>query len=267
MMSKNWQTGKTVKTKIKLLCAALLGAVLLPAVASAATDGAASLTVTLVSPPGNYPGRVDAYWVTDASGNWVQNVRKDAQTRQQYLYQWAAARTTTAVDVDGYSGATISSWGTFTVPWDCRDANNVVVPDGTYKFWVEFTDYNGQGWYTTNGLAFVKGPAGITNTYPDAGPYLTGMSVGYAPLHDLAVTGMTPNVAPASTNINVNVAVANLTGSTESFSVMLSNVTSGTLIGTRAISLLAGSGSTNVAFAWTTPAVGGGFTLRLSPGR
>ena len=263
MMSKSWEAGKAVKTTLKLLCASMLGAGLMQSVASAVTDGTASFTVTLNSPPGNYSQRVDAFWVTTDSGTFVQNVRKDAATRQGYLYQWAAVRTTTAID--GFSGATINTWGAFTVPWDCRDVNNALVPDGTYRFWVEVTDHNGQGWYTTNGIPFVKGPSGIVNTYPDMG-YFTGMSVTYTPLHDIAVTGMEPNVTLANTNISVTVAVTNLTGSTESFSVVLTNVTSGALIGTQPVGSLAGLAVTNVAFQWTTPGVGGGYSLRATAG-
>src|SRR5512147_2711785 len=95
------------------------------------TDGTASLSVTLSDPSGNYDRRVDAYWITDSAGRFVQTVRKDAASRQQYLYQWHAVHGSWEA-VDGYSGATISTWGQFTVTWDCRDTNNVLLPDGDY---------------------------------------------------------------------------------------------------------------------------------------
>ena len=256
--------GKTVKTTLILMCAALFGSAWTETPALAATDGNASFTVTLVTIPGNYSQRVDAYWLADASGNFIMTLREDSATRANYLSQWNTAKAGDTY-VDGFSGATISTWGTFSVTWDGHDKNNVLLPDGTYKFWVEMTDYNGQGPYTTNGIAFVKGSAGVTNTYPNAGAYITGMSVAYVPLHDVAVSAITPNVALANTNITVGVLVTNLTGSTESVSVVLSNLTSGTLIGTQVLSL-AGLAATNIAFPWTTPALGGDYSLRATAG-
>ncbi|HYG34181.1 MAG TPA: hypothetical protein VEC99_05330, partial [Clostridia bacterium] len=113
--------GRGVKTfsnrcavlKLAALCAILLSSLCGLDAQAATTDGTASFTVTMSNPSGGYSGRVDAFWVTDANGKFIQNVRKDAGTRQQYLYQWAAARTTTAID--GFSGATISTWTPVTV--------------------------------------------------------------------------------------------------------------------------------------------------------
>jgi hypothetical protein len=51
--------------------------------------------------------------------------------------------------------------------WNCRDTNNVLVPDGNYKFWLQYAEDSGQGPYTTNGMLWVKGPAPATNTYPN----------------------------------------------------------------------------------------------------
>jgi hypothetical protein len=230
-------------------------------VQAASTDATASFTVTLADPPNNYNRRVDAFWVTDASGKFVQNVRKDAATRQQYLYQWAAVRTTTTID--GYSGATISTWGSVTVAWDCRDVNNVVVPDGTYKFWVEFTDKNGQGPYTTNGIAFVKGTAASTNTFPNQ-TYITGIKVVYTPLHDVGITSLTPAVAPANTNVNVSVRVTNLTANVESFSLILSNLTTSSLVGTQNVTALAAKAGSTISFPWSTTNLSGSYTLQAT---
>ena len=91
------------KTAFPLLTLFLwLAAMLAPAPAATYTDGSTSFTVTFNDPSGNYSARVDAFWITDSTGAFVQNIRKDAATRQQYLYQWAAARKTTTID--GYSG-------------------------------------------------------------------------------------------------------------------------------------------------------------------
>ena len=168
-----------VKTFLTFACAAMLGTGFLPTGASAPTEGTANFTVTLVDPAGKYDKRVDAFWVTDANGVTVKNLRKDGRKRAGFLTQWKAVRMTT--EIDGFSGATIGNWEPVTVTWDCRDTNNVVVPDGTYRFYVEFTDRNGPGPWTSNGIAFVKGPAGATNTYPNEGTHITGLRVVYTP--------------------------------------------------------------------------------------
>jgi len=234
--------------------------------AAASTDGTVTFHVTFRDPSGNYSARVDAFWVTDGSGQFVQNLRKDAGTRQQYLYQWAAARKTTVID--GYSGATISTWTPVTVNWDCRDTNNRVVPDGTYKLYVEFTDRNGQGPWTTNGLAFEKGLTGASLGYPDQ-TYLKSMSLVYTPLlaYDIAITDVLPAVAAVGSVVPVTIAVTNKTSVPETFTVTLSNVTSGVAVGSQSVDLLAGNASTNLTLAWNTAGLDvGDYTLEARAG-
>lgn len=219
------------------------------------TDGSASFTVNLISIPGNYSQRVDAYWVTDESGAFVMTARYDAGTRRGYLTQWAAARGAWPYNapIDGFSGATISTWGTFTVNWDCRNTNNVLMPDGLYKFWIEMTDYNGSGPYTTNGIPFYKGLTNVNNTYPNQ-QYIQNIAVTYTPAlaYDIAVTRIAPTVAPTNTLVPVAVTVTNKTSVPESFTVTLSNATSGILLGSYDVGTLGGNEVTNVSFTWDT---------------
>lgn len=255
-----------MKRLINLTCALLLGLAFAQVAAEAATtatDGTATLYVTLTDPPGNFNRRVDAFWITDSAGRFIVTVRKDAAAEQSYLLQWNAARGTSTV-VDGYSGATITTWTPMSVPWNCRDANNALVPDGTYKFYLEFTDHNGQGWWTTNGLSFTKGTTAYTNTYPDQ-QYITAMSIGYVPAavpHDIAIAGITPTTVYADTNATMRVAVTNNTATTEAnVSVTLSNTTSGVRIGSQAISSLPGNTVTNLSFQWNTTNLVGNYLL------
>ena len=156
------------------------------------TDGSATFTVTMQDLSGEYSARVDAFWVTDATGRFIQNVRKDAANRQRYLIQWTNFNNNYTA-IDGYSGATISSSLStpVTVTWDCRDTNNAVAPDGLYRFYVEFTDRNGQGPWTTNGIAFYKGLTNVNNAYPDQ-QYIKSIRATYTPVlaYDVAVTGL-----------------------------------------------------------------------------
>ena len=229
------------------------------ALAAAYTGGTASFNVTLSDPTGNYNRRVDAYWVTDDAGNFVQTARYDAGTRRGFLYQWNAARPASwpyNAPIDGTSGATITSWGAYTVTWDCRTTNDIVVPDGYYKFYVEMTDHNGQGWWTTNGIRFYKGITNFNQTYPDI-QYITAMSVGYVPslVYDVAVTGMSPSSAIQNTTVPVVVSVTNETSVPETFTLTLSNLTSSSLIGTQLVTSMAGNSASNFTFNWNTAGI------------
>ena len=250
--------------RLSLLLLSALAALLAPAArVAAATTGTATFSVTFSDPSGNYPRRVDAFWVTDDAGNFIQTVRKDAATRQGYLYQWASKRGTWTA-VDGFSGATIATWGTFSATWDSKGTNEVVVPDGYYKFYVEMTDRNGQGWWTTNGLRFHKGSTNVLQTYPDI-PYLTGMVVSYAPSYasNIAVTGLSPSAAIQNTTVPLAVTVRNLTSTPESFLLTLSNQTSASLIGTQVATAMAGNTTSNFFFDWNTGGLAlGNYSLR-----
>jgi hypothetical protein len=252
---------KPIRALLLLLTAVLLCLLPQPARAATYTVGTNTLTVTFSDLSGGYSARVDAFWVTDAAGNFVQNIRKDAGTRQGYLYQWAAARKTTAID--GYSGATISSWTPVTVTWDGRDTNNVVVPDGSYKLYVEFTDRNGQGPYTTNGLTFYKGLTNVSVSYPNQ-TYLTSMSLNYVPTlaYDIAVTGISPSAALTNVLVPVLTTITNKTSVPGTFTLTLSNATTGVLIGSQAVSNLAGNATTNITINWNTAGLAlGGYSI------
>ena len=255
---------KPIKNILLLLTAMLL--VSLPNLAGAATYtvGTNTLTVTFSDPSGNYSARVDAFWVTDAASNFVQNIRKDAATRQNYLYKWIAARKTTAID--GYSGATISSWSPVTVTWDGRDTNNAVVPDGFYKLYIEFTDRNGQGPWTTNGLSFYKGLTNVNLTYPDQ-TYIKSMSLAYRPTlaYDIAVAAIAPSAALTNASVPVTVTVTNKSSVPGNFTLTLTNATGGVLLGSQAITGLPGNATTNLTFTWNTTGLAlGAYTISAS---
>lgn len=247
---------KAIRNLVLVLTTLMCGMVP-PAIRAATTytDGSVTFSVNLISIPGNYSPRVDAYWVTDAAGNFVMTMRYDAGSRRQYLYQWVAARGSWPYNapIDGYSGATISTWGTFAVNWDCRNTNNVLMPDGQYKLWVEMTDRNGQGPYTTNGIVFWKGMTNVNNTYPNQ-QYIQNITVAYAPAlaYDVAVTGIAPAFGATNAMLPVTVALTNKTSVPETFTVTLSNATSGVLIGTASVNNLGGNETTNVTIQWNT---------------
>ena len=255
---------------LRLLCAGLLGVATVTTASATNTDGTVTFTYQLVNFSGGYaPNHVDAVWVAgpNPSTNFLKSLRRDAVTRQNYLYKWNLWKKG-YTPIDGISGATISSFNVTTVAWNCRDTNNAVMPDGDYKVYVEYTHGNNQGPWTTNGLAFTKGPAGVTNTYSGQ-QYMTGLQLVYVPTftpHDLAALSISPSAVPANATSTIVVAVTNKTSSVESFSVVLSNLTTSTLIGTLQVSSLAGNAVTNVPFAWNTAGLLDSYTLQATAG-
>jgi len=238
------------------LFAAVLGLAVMPStLLGAATDGTVTFNVTLVDYGGNYaPRHIEAIWVTDGSGRFIKTLRRYAASRIQYLYQWHAAHGSYEA-VDGSTGATISTFNPITVTWNCRDTNNVIVQDGDYRFYVEFTERNGQGYWTTNGVTFTKGSTPFTNNPANVGTYITAMSIAFVPAtapHDIAVTSLSPLFVAPNSNVTMTVVVTNKTTTAETFSFMLTNETSGLLVGTRTNVALAANAITNLTFTWNT---------------
>jgi hypothetical protein len=132
------------------------------AATGATTDGAAQLEFTTATTKGKYaPKHVLAVWVTDAQTNFIKTVVRQAGKRQDKLLAWNKARQGNRA-VDGVSGATLAAHGPRSARWNCRDAANELVPDGTYLFFVEFTETKGQGPLAV--IPFTKGPKAQNQT-------------------------------------------------------------------------------------------------------
>jgi len=159
--------------RIIIVAIALLYAI----VAHAQTAGTVSFTVKTVTAAGEFaPKNVVAIWVTNASGTFQKSLKVMAATRKPYLYQWKAA---SLQNITGaITGATLSSHQTHTVSWNCQTAGGTVVADGDYKIWVEFTEKNGQGPYTS--YLFSKGLIADTLTFSNAANF-NNIQIIYTP--------------------------------------------------------------------------------------
>ena len=259
-----------MKTILSLMCAALLGAGLVPIV-SAQTDGSVTFNVQLFQDGGSYkPKHVVAVWVVNPSGAFIKTVWKDGTgwtgEGTSHLTQWQAARASSTV-LDGHSGATITTYNAMTVTWNCRDAASALVADGAYKFYVEFTEGNSTGPYS-GAISWTKSSSVYSNSYPDQ-TYIKNMKVVFTPTvlpHDIAVSSIAPNAVPTNTTAIISVAVTNKTSTLESFSVVLSNLTTASLIRTQQVSALAGNTLTNVSFSWNTTNLLGNYILQATAG-
>ena len=237
-----------------LIVAALTGT--LGSARAANTDGTVTYSMTTQTYSGSYaPKSVSAVWVVDGNGVFVKTLCRHAVTRIQYLLKWIASRGTYTV-VDGVTSATLTTQPqTHAVTWDCRGTNGLIVADGTYTIRAEYTSNNGQGPYLSTVCSFVKGTAAVSTNYPDysnASGQFTGMTLTYSPKADIGISALGPSGGIINSNVTITVTATNLTINPATFSVAVSNLNSGTLIGTLPVTALPGNARTNLAFNWST---------------
>jgi hypothetical protein len=187
-----------------------LGAVLLAgsvggAGAQAQTDGGARLEVTLLDYNGSSTKHYTVVWVTTGSGTFIKSLRKQGPSSwtskewNSHCQTWNTARASSTV-LDGYTSATAANYTGTNSPvvctWNGRDAAGNVMPDGPYKFWIQYAEDNGQGPFTTSGLAWTKGAAGVTNSYANQGANFSGMKVVWLPSAPATVAPQITSAAP-----------------------------------------------------------------------
>lgn len=180
--------------------------------ASGQTAGTARMEVTIK----DYVGRSGTAhwtvaWVTTESGGFIKSLRKQgpsftASDWANHCGTWNTARAGSAA-LDGYTSATAADYTGINSPviqeWNCRDANNNLMPDGNYKFWVQYAENSGQGPVTTTGLLWRKGPSGSTNTYPDQGANFASMKVTWIPVPSAIAPAITSAAPTATATVGV----------------------------------------------------------------
>jgi hypothetical protein len=196
---------------VAMLCLGLARA------AAAQTDGSARLETTLLDYNGSSARHWTVVWVTGPSGTFIKSLRKQGPGWttthwDSHCGVWNAARGGSASGsqvLDGYSSATAQDYGATVTnnpiiwTWNCRDANNNLVADGTYKFWVQYAEDNGQGPYTTNGLIWTKGPSAVTTNYPNLGANFSGMKVVWTPSASPVAPTITSAAVPSTGTVGV----------------------------------------------------------------
>ena len=157
----------------------------------AQTDGAARFQGTINDYNGSSQNHYTVGWVTTSEGVFIKSLRKQGPSNWassewgNHCRVWNTARAG-STSIDGYTSATATSYTGTNSPviwtWNCRDASNNLVPDGGYRFWVQYAENSGQGPHTTNGMVWVKGPTAGTTNYPNLSPHFTSMSVTWTPV-------------------------------------------------------------------------------------
>ncbi len=128
-------------------------------VSMAQTYGHLTVSTTTSETGGNYaPRNIVAIWVENENGDFIKTLMAYAQNRITHLNTWQARTAAAGVEydrTDAITGATRTSHGTRECLWNGLDYNQNLMADGTYYVWMELTDKNGTGNYSS--FAFTKG--------------------------------------------------------------------------------------------------------------
>jgi flagellar hook assembly protein FlgD len=143
-----------------------------------ATEGSVLFRVRTVSANGQYaPRNIGAVWVTTSTGTFVKTIQRWGAQYLQYLTHWQSASGGNVVDA--VTGATLNQHSLHNLTWDCTNTSGVTVSDGDYKIWVEFTENDGAGPFTS--VTFTKGTQSVTLD-PAAQTNFTNIHLEYAPI-------------------------------------------------------------------------------------
>ncbi|MCK5774601.1 MAG: DUF2271 domain-containing protein [Bacteroidales bacterium] len=125
---------------------------------SAQTSGVLTVSASTSHANGNYaPTNIVAIWVEDNQGNFVKTLMAYAQTRRTHLNKWQASTDAAGTEfntTDAITGATRNNHSTRECTWNATDYNGDIMPDGEYFIWMELTDKNATGNYSS--FAFTK---------------------------------------------------------------------------------------------------------------
>ena len=150
---------------------------------AAPAAGGLSFRFTTVSLDGEYaPKNIGAVWITDGQDTFVKTLEVWAAKRSEHLVRWGAASGTNVVDA--VTGATRKSHAEHVVAWNGTGVDGLMVPDGTYRIHVEFTEWNssdsGEPLGPWVAFDFVKGPGAVETSLPDE-PAFVGRHLSWTP--------------------------------------------------------------------------------------
>ncbi len=146
------------------------------------TPGTASFGVRTVTYNGPYgPRNAGAIWVTDSNNQFVKTIKVWASNYRYTLIRWIASsgqNTTGAI-----TGASLNFHTLHNVQWDGRNWQNGDMPDGEYKYNIEFTEHNASasnlGKFKQ--ISFVKSPEPLQLTFPNES-YFQDLSLIWEPV-------------------------------------------------------------------------------------
>ena len=197
---------------------------------NAQTSGTMTFTFTQTAASSQATKNVLAVWIEDANGNFVKTrMRFWGNSTNDHLPDWVSksAKNTT----DAITGATLKSttsptaFGVKTVSWDGTNISGAIVPDGTYKIFVESAWCNPEPANNTHkfisSFTFVKGPSASTVNPSDVN--LSAITISWAPSTAGLEEFLLSNDLQIFPNPSTGIIVLNPSKSFEAKSVIISN--------------------------------------------
>jgi len=199
----NIQTLTIMKSKLLLFISLLF---CFSAFLQAQTAGTLTFNFTTVQ-QGTKSKQVNAVWIENSTGTFIKTNLLYLSTDStddhvpQFSFKSGATGTatqgngavndaTTGNTIDAITGPTRTSstsplaWGAYSVSWNGKTGalTPVLVPDGSYKIWVEmaWNDNPDQHDFINSGFTFTKGATISTTNPANAGP-LTAMTLTWTP--------------------------------------------------------------------------------------
>ncbi len=164
---------------------------------------AAGLTVTATS--GIASKCTAVMWITNSANVLQQTFKIWDKGDSDHLKIWRAV-SGNKLSVDAVSSATLASKATMSGTWNLKGADGTIVPNGTYKYWIEIcqdgpTPYHAVGSIVIDGTSKTK--AGVDSTTSAAN--ISNVSADYS----APATGSVEPIFPLSTGnlMKVNVAI------------------------------------------------------------
>ena len=206
---------RSILQTVVLMGAVTLGAGFCAEQAMAQNDSSVELNVRILDMSGNGDDHWTVAWVTKADGNFIKTIWRQGPSMtssrwNDHCKKYYTTRSNTVLD--GYSSSTARDYNSPNSPviqsWDCRDAAGNLMPDGDYRFWVQYAEdvsHSIDGPYTTVGLLWTKGAAPSTTTYANQGSNFSSMSVVWSP-------ALPPNAAITSIDIQGSAIIITGTG-------------------------------------------------------
>jgi len=167
----------------------------------AQSSGVLTVTASTSETGGNFaPRNIVAIWVEDSDGNFVKTLLAYAQNRITHLNTWQASTSAAGTEfntTDAITGATRSSHATRECSWNATDYNGNIVADGEYFVWMELTDKNGTGNYssfsfTKNDMEELQNPENVPS-FSDISIHWTPSSVIIQPVIKYLSLNIRPN--------------------------------------------------------------------------
>lgn len=196
---------------MKIIYTTLFSILFLTLTISAQTTGELSVTTTTSQAGGNYaPRNVVVIWVENDQGEFVKTLLAYAQNRKTHLNTWQASTAASGTEyntTDAITGATQSNHGNRTCTWNGTDYNGDLMPDGTYHVWMELTDKNSTGNYSS--FTFEKTDSPDSHT-PVSVPSFGSITIDWLPTGGVSILEVSEN--NISVNPNYSSGIFNVSG-------------------------------------------------------